>query len=239
MVVRAQMRQMVGGISLVLALVLGTAVPVHAQTRQCAQHTLEHRDLERLMRVMKAALAPSVRIDTTPQVCRNSENAFSWLETRHRTATNGATEWWILPCDRETGDWSCERPEHKREISVEMTIASQVRHLVIDFDERTSVLDARELTQRAFDAIEEDHAPLAECEGEAPGKTDSAAWSKALSQYRLSPSQTTVSATVSHDDETFSVSLFDDGGPVITFRPKHTETDSFTPICWSEWVIVT
>jgi hypothetical protein len=235
----AQMQQMLNGVWLVLVLVLGTTVPAHAQMRRCAQHTLEHRDLERLMRVMKAALAPSVRIDTAPQVCRNSGNAFSWLETRHRTATDGATEWWMLQCNRKRGDWLCERPEHKREISVKITIASQVRHLVIHFDERTSILDARELTQRALDVIEDDHAPLAECVGEVPGKTDPAAWSKAHSQYRLTPSQTELSATVSHENETFSVWLSEDGGLAITFQPKRTDTDPFTPICWSEWVIVT
>ena len=140
------MRQIANGLWLFLVLVLSTAAPVHAQMRRCAQHTLEHRDFERLTRVMKAALAPSVRIDAAPQVCRNSENASSWLETRHHTAADGATEWWILQCNRERGNWSCERPELKREISAEMTIASQMRHLVIHFDERTSILNARELT---------------------------------------------------------------------------------------------
>jgi hypothetical protein len=100
-------------------------------------------------------------------------------------------------------------------------------------------LDARELTQSAFDVIENDRAPLAECEGEVPGQTDPAAWSKALGQYRLTPAQSELSATVSHDNETFSVSLSDDGGLAITFQPRRTDTDAFTPICWSEWVIVT
>jgi hypothetical protein len=48
-----------------------------------------------------------------------------------------------------------------------------------------------------------------------------------------------LSATVSHDDETFSVELSDDGGLAITFQSKRTDTDPFTPICWREWGIVT
>jgi hypothetical protein len=224
---------------LVLVPMLGTTLPGHAQMRRCAKHTLEHRDFERLMRVMKAALAPNVKIDTVPVVCRNPENASSWLETRHRTATDGATEWWVLHCNREHHDWSCDRPELKRETLVEVTLASKIRHLAIHSDERTSIRDARELTQRAFNVLENEHDSLGECVDGAPDKKDPVAWNKAQGQYRLTPSQTELSASVYHDAETFSVWLSENGGLAITFQPKLTGTDSFMPKCWSEWIIVT
>jgi hypothetical protein len=79
---------------------------------------------------------------------------------------------------------------------------------------------ALKLTQRAFDVLKNEQDPLAECVDGARGKTDPVAWRKAQDQYRLTPSQTQLPATVYHDEGTSSVWLSEDGGLAKTALPQ-------------------
>jgi hypothetical protein len=219
--------------------VCGLAQPAFAGMLRCAEQTLTPKDRGQLATAIKSALPASVPIDASPGICRNPGSARAWLETKHHTNAEGAQEWWVVNCTRETRDWNCESPERKREISLSAPLSGAVRHLSIEFDDKTTMEQARELSIRSFQILEATADPPSECIEAGQDTVDADGWSKMQNLYRLKPSDVNLTATVSMDGDSFSVWISQDGGLALTFLRPSRAADAPTLKCWSEWVVVT
>ena len=220
----------------VLALILCATSAAHAQQLRCDYHTLTARDYLRLMGVIRSILPPGATVKDLV-FCRNPYGAHSWLEEPHRVAADGGTEWWDLHCQRVRRDWSCDIPQHERETTMEIILASVTRKLTVRFDVNTSIGDARELAQHAIDAVESEDTDLGECI--RPGTKDHEEWRKEQGSYRAASSEATSLITVDHDDENYTVWLTEHGGLGITFSRRKAASNQLMPLCWTERVIVT
>lgn len=226
---------------LLLLLAWGIMAPAQAQVLKCQSGHLGKQDEKRVLTLIRTLLPRGVELDGSPSECRNPGWAQVWVSTRHRPTGDGATEWWVQVCRRESRKWSCDRTEHHLEVDFDTTLSGINRHIKTQFGADVGVQRARELTVRAFQLLQDPGAvaPTHQCGREPQPETDAKEWEKLKIQFGLKPSDVEIAADVSFDESgTISVDLFDAGGPAVTFSVSPAEGQPVLD-CWGIWVIVT
>jgi hypothetical protein len=82
--------------------------------------------------------------------CWNPDFARLGLETSKVRTPEGVQQWWVMLCERDDSNWSCDPPEFKQSILVTLPVCNETHRVELSFDTLTSLERARALAERAL-----------------------------------------------------------------------------------------
>jgi len=167
------------GVVLLTAVVLaGPAahpIPSAAAEMDCASQSLNRQDMAKVEAVARPALPASVRLQVT-DACWNPDHSWAEVTTPKSRTPEGAQQWWAVSCQRNESTWTCDHPELKQFIAVDLAAGDQSHAVELSFGQGISVASARSLAARALTIYADPEPRIRDCSsieesGTAPARS--------------------------------------------------------------------
>ena len=230
-------------LTLLSLIALVVAAPqADAGTLICKSSYTDSKDREHLSAAMQRVFPFGVRAVGIPDICRNPGTARAWLSTWAHLRSDGITEWWMVVCARESRDWTCEPPVHRRLIWVYAEVGGTLRRLEVSFDDATELAQAQRSAVHAVRIIQDpSSAPLPAC-GFPSTDERQREWKNKQDAHALTPADTVVELAV-ESEETGVVHVITNGGDKgsglgLAFTDGSSGLPAEGRACWEEWVVV-
>jgi len=115
-------------VSAVLAVPALHPIPSAAAEMDCASESLNRQDIAKVEAVARPTLARSVHLEVT-YACWNPDHSRAEVSTPKVPTPEGAQQWWAVSCQRDESTWTCDRPELKQFIAVDLAVKElRTRH---------------------------------------------------------------------------------------------------------------
>jgi len=119
-------------VSAVLAVPALHPIPSAAAEMDCASESLNRQDIAKVEAVARPTLARSVHLEVT-YACWNPDHSRAEVSTPKVPTPEGAQQWWAVSCQRDESTWTCDRPELKQFIAVDLAVKDQSHAVELSF----------------------------------------------------------------------------------------------------------
>ena len=128
----------------------------------CAAYSLSRNEMARALAAARPALPASLHVQVM-DACWNPDHALADLETSRVLTTQGVQQWWAVSCQRSDSTWTCDRPDFKQFIVVNLAVGDRSHAVELSFGQEIALTRARALASQALTLYVDPESRLRDC----------------------------------------------------------------------------